>query len=395
MIRTASAAAASTLVAFALIAATATANDGLDGECPPEDPADPVARLLRDLEFSEGGVRIDVTGGHGAVDAVEFVGANQKTTTDLREKNASGGARGVVDTVPFTDEEKAAIVALIEQLPPCLIDRANIVRMYRARRDLKTDQAGFLGIHFAYDNGMVNGRQGGQLVFSSLFFDRQAFDKSLDGDKQMQIQLGWSNCHPPRELGAQARADLPGRWSSLPPEVRRMNRFRMMFHEYLHGVAYEQKDAYRTNPASREGFFAQGGPSRYARLRQELFRPGSELETYNEALRKAQTREEYCDAFRKRAEFLKSKGVPARFPGDTHALTDEEEYITILLETAIFDRATFFGPNSAYSKEEQDWAVRWWRFTMDPAGREPGLEFGKCPGGVRSNVAGRPPSGGR
>ena len=70
-------------------------------------------------------------------------------------------------------------------------------------------------------------------------------------------------------------------------------------------------------------------------------------------------------------DFLAANHVPARWPGDDHAIEDANEYAVIFLENAIFNPTYTFGPNSPYSAAEQSWVRAYWQNTF-------GAPLGKC-----------------
>jgi hypothetical protein len=108
------------------------------------------------------------------------------------------------------------------------------------------------------------------------------------------------------------------------------------------------------------------------------------------------SREEYCSIYAERSDYLKSEGVPQRWPGDTHALDDRDEYVTILIEQMMYDKSGMTG----YTDAEKKWAENWWNYTFNPAykqsGNYPKIPFGTCiegapvaggPAGTRSPAA--------
>jgi hypothetical protein len=220
--------------------------------------------------------------------------------------------------------------------------------------------------------------RGGQVIITDLFLNKQSFNKKGDGDAQMQVAMGWSTCQPPKGLSAEKLSDVTSRASELPAQLKKLSRERILFHEHIHGVTHEQEESGWTDPSSVEGFFGREGVSRYEKLRAKVYQAGGPLEKYNERLRNVRSREEYCTIFQERADYLKKEGVPSRWPGDTHALDDRDEYVTILIEQMMYDRQGITG----YSAEEKKWAENWWNYTFNPAYKQNGpsrLEFGACP----------------
>jgi len=348
-----------------------------DGSCPPPHARDSVSDLANAV---------------GAMSrlqnfaSTDFVQRNQDTTFDLRDATDSHGARGVVGTEPFSEPEMREIQALEKKLPACVRNKANIVRAYRSKRGVPTEKLGIVGIAYAYNNGTYNknpdGTQvrGGQVIVSDLFFDKQSFDKKGSGDSQMQVAMGWTTCLPPRTLTPDRIGDVTARAKELPPQLKKLTRERILFHEFIHGVTHEQEESGWTDPSSVEGFFKKDtGVARYEKLRQKIYQAGGELENYNTRLRGVRTREEYCAIFAERSEYMKREGVPQRWPGDTHALDDRDEYVTILIEQMMYDKEGMTG----YSAEEKQWAENWWNYTFNPRYQQTAaytkIPFGQCP----------------
>lgn len=348
-----------------------------DGSCPPPHGDD----ALSDLASAVGAMaRLQNFA------ATDFVQRNQDTTYDLHDATDSYGARGVIGTEPFSETEMREVQALEKKLPACVRNKANIVRAYRSKRGVPTEKLGIVGIAYAYNNGTYNkepdGRavRGGQVIVTDLFFDRQSFDRRGSADSQMQVAMGWSTCQPPRSLTPERLGDVTARARELPPQLKKLTRDRILFHEFIHGVTHEQEESGWTDPSSVEGFFKKDtGVARYEALRAKLYQAGGELEKFNARLRAVRTREEYCAIFAERSEYMKKEGVPQRWPGDTHALDDRDEYVTILIEQMMYDREGMTG----YSAAEKQWAENWWNYTFNPAYTKTGqyarLPFGTCP----------------
>lgn len=317
-----------------------------------------------------------------------YVQRSQETTFNLREATDTNGRRGIIGTEQFNETEMRELDRLESRIARCVIGKANIVRAFRAKRGAAAEKLGIVGIAYAYNNGTYNKNpdgsavRGGQIVVTDLFFDRQSFDRRGTGDEQMQVAMGWSTCQPPQQLSGSALADVSARARELPAPLRRLTRERILFHEYIHGVTHEQEGDGYSDPNSVEGFFGSEGVSRFEKLRRKLFQAGGRLEQLNARLREARSREAYCAIYAERAEYLKSEGVPQRWPGDTHALDDRDEYVTILLETMAYDPEAA----KAYSAEERAWAESWWNYTFNPDYRSNGryrkLAFGDCPAGA-------------
>lgn len=346
-----------------------------DGTCPPVNGSDPanelaitVGTLARLQNFS----------------STNYVQREQETTFDLRDATNTDGRSGVIGTEPFSPEEMLELDALEAKLPVCVRNKANIVRAFRSKRGMAAEKLGIVGIAYAYNNGTYNkdpdGRlvKGGQVIITDLFLNRQSFNRQGDGDVQMQVAMGWSTCQPARSLTADNLADVNSRARELPTQLKKLSRERILFHEYIHGVTHEQEESGWTDPSSVEGFFGREGVSRFEKLRAKVYQAGGPLEKFNERLRGARSREEYCSVFGERSAYLKKEGVPARWPGDTHALDDRDEYVTILIEQMMYDPQGMTG----YAAEEKAWAENWWNYTFNPAYKQNGtsrIKFGECP----------------
>lgn len=363
------------IIAVAFAAAPAFGVD--DGSCPPPHGNDPVSTLA------------DTVGQMARFQSfasTDFVQRNQDTTFDLRDATDSHGARGRIGTEPFTPAEMREIQELEKKLPTCVRNKANIVRAFRSKKGVPTEKLGIVGIAYAYNNGTYNkdpdGRapRGGQVIVTDLFFDKQSFDKKGPANAQLQVAMGWSTCQPPKSLTPDRLPDVVARAKELPAQLKKLTRDRILFHEFIHGVTHEQEEKGWTDPSSVEGFFNKTtGVARFQKLRAKLFQAGSEVDKFNERLRSARSREEYCAIFAERAEYMKQQGVPQRWPGDTHAIDDRDEYVTILLEQMMYDREGMTG----YTDAEKKWAEDWWNYTFNPSYKQNGqyarLAFGACP----------------
>lgn len=355
-----------------------------DGTCPPVGTEDAVSSMTGTVaEIRQ----------FASYATTHFVQRVQETTFDLRQATDTSGRNGVIGTEPFTQVEIDEIAAIERGIPACVMQKANVRRAFRAKRGVAAERLGIVGIAYAYNNGRYNKEpdgsevRGGQIVVTDLFFDRQSFNRMGNGDVQMQVAMGWSTCQPPRSLPPDRLGDVNARARDLPESLRRLTRERILFHEYIHGVTHEQEESGWTDPSSVEGFFGPNGVSRYERLRAELYRAGGPLEQLNAKLRTARSREEYCAIYAERTEYLRQKGVPQRWPGDTHALDDRDEYVTILIEQMMYDPQGMTG----YSEAEKAWAADWWNYTFNPAYRQDRpyrrIPFGQCPDADR--VVGR------
>lgn len=367
------------IIAVALAAAPAFGVT--DGSCPSPDGGDAVS----DLASAVGAMaRLQNFA------STDFVQRNQDTTFDLRDATDTRGQRGVVGTEPFSDAEMREVQALEAKLPSCVRNKANIVRAFRSKKGVPTEKLGIVGIAYAYNNGTYNkdpdGRavRGGQVIVTDLFFDKQSFDKKGSSDAQLQVAMGWSTCNPANDLTPEQKLDVTTRARNLPAQLKKLSRERILFHEFIHGVTHEQEESGWTDPSSVEGFFKKDtGVARYEKLRAKLYQAGGQLEQYNTRLRNVRSRGEYCAIFAERSEYLKREGVPQRWPGDTHALDDRDEYVTILIEQMMYDPQGMTG----YTAAEKQWAENWWNYTFNPAYKQNGtfgrLAFGACPAGDR------------
>ena len=350
-----------------------------DGSCPPPG--------LHEAAFDIAGTVADAMRFQSFASA-EYVQREQNTTFNLREATDTNGTRGMIGTEAFNDAEMRELDSLENKLPKCVVSKANIRLAFRAKRGVAAEKLGIVGIAYAYNNGTYNKNpdgsavKGGQIVLTDLFFDRQAFNKQGTADQQLQVAMGWSTCNPAGGIPQAQLGDVAARSRSLPAQLKKLSRERIFFHEYIHGVTHEQEGDGYTDPSSVEGFFGTAGVSRYESLRAKLYQAGSPLEQFNARLRAARTREDYCAIFNERSRYLKAEGVPQRWPGDTHALDDRDEYVTILLEQMMYDKDGMTG----YSAAEKQWAENWWNYTFNPAykrnGAYPRLPFGTCPAGV-------------
>lgn len=360
---------------IAVAFATAPAFGQTDGTCPPElggdaasDLALTVGELARLQNFA----------------STSYVQREQETTFDLKDATETLGNRGRIGTEPFSPQEIAELDALEAKLPKCVVQKANIVRAFRSKRGVAAEKLGLVGIAYAYNNGTYNkdpdgtAVRGGQLIVTDLFLDRASFNKQGTGDVQMQVAMGWTTCQPPKMLSPAELGDVNARAKDLPEQLKKLSRERILFHEHIHGVTHEQEESGWTDPNSVEGFFGRNGVSRYERLRQKLYQAGGRLEQFNTRLRNVRSREEYCSIYAERDSFLKKEGVPQRWPGDTHALDDRDEYVTILIEQMMYDREGMTG----YSDAEKKWAENWWNYTFNPAYKQNGnyakIPFGQC-----------------
>lgn len=368
---------------IAVAFAAAPAFGQVDGSCPPAFSED----VVSDLALTVGSLaRLQNFA------STSYVQREQETTFDLRDATDSHGRSGVIGTEPFSAEEMKELDALNAKLPACVRSKANIVRAFRSKRGAAAEKLGIVGIAYAYNNGTYNkdpdggSVRGGQVIITDLFLNKQSFNKKGSGDVQMQVAMGWSTCQPPNSLPAERLADVKARARGLPDQLKRLTRERILFHENIHGVTHEQEESGWTDPSSVEGFFGRNGVARYEALREKVYQAGGPLEKFNERLRSVRSREEYCAIYAERSEYLKGEGVPARWPGDTHALDDRDEYVTILIEQMAYDRDGMTG----YTDEEKAWAEDWWNYTFNPAykqsGGYPRIEFGECPS---ESVAGR------
>lgn len=355
-----------------------------DGTCPPVNGSD----AANELAITVGGIaRLQ------NFSSTNYVQREQETTFDLRDATDSHGRTGVIGTEAFSSEEMSELDALESKLPACVRNKANIVRAFRSKRGVAAERLGIVGIAYAYNNGTYNKDpdgnvvRGGQVIITDLFLNKQSFNKMGGGDAQMQVAMGWSTCQPPKSLSPDKLADVSARARELPSQLKKLSRERIFFHEHIHGVTHEQEESGWTDPSSVEGFFGREGVSRYEKLRAKVYQAGGPLEKFNERLRNVRSREEYCAIFQERADYLKKEGVPARWPGDTHALDDRDEYVTILIEQMMYDPQGMTG----YSAEEKAWAENWWNYTFNPVYKQNGstsrIKFGECPGEA---VAGGP-----
>ena len=329
------------------------------------------------------------------------------TTYDVKSAHESEGASGVVPTVSWTPAEQTEISSIENKLPVCLSNLAGIKEQYRVQRGLKTAKSGILGIAYSYNN--QQGVTGGRLVMTDLMFNGQVY-KGLTGDQQMQAALGYRACYPPSG-DPNSPENVKARVAAMPPEIKKLTRERILFHEYIHGATHEQEGDDWANGSSTEGFFEKPSPmcatcgaSRFDALRAKLFAPGAttpESQTIAGIKKEMAAispvdpaaRQKYCALYGQLSDFMKAQGVPQRWPGDMHALDDKDEYITILIENAVYDPKATFGTTSAYSPAEQQWVKDWWSNTFGA-----GTKLGECQSlvakapavdkaGAKSNVA--------
>ena len=329
-----------------------------------------------------------------------FVGkgdANHPTNVvfDIKDAHESDGKSGIVPTVAWSQSDQAEVTGAEGGLPPCLVNLANIRQQYRVQPGLKSSVSGILGAAYAYNNQGPANTRGGELFLTDLMFDKQVY-KSLTADQQMQAALGWRSCFPPAG-DPNADGNVVARVKAMPPEIQAITRNRILFHEFVHGVTHQQEGNDYANAASTEGFFArpspqcpQCGASRFDALRAKLFAPGAttpesqQVQSIQQQMAAIQSsdpnaRAKYCDLYGQLSDVMKNAGVPERWPGDMHALDDKDEYITILIENAVFNPSMTFGPNSPYSAAEQSWVKQWWTSTFG------GSQLGSCSNSAIAN----------
>lgn len=329
-----------------------------------------------------------------------FVGRGSNTSPtsvvfDIKDAHESDGKSGVVPTVAWTQSDQQEVTGAEGTLPPCLVNLANIRQQYRVQPGLKSSVSGILGAAYSYNNQGPANTHGGQLFFTDLMFDKQVY-RSLSADQQMQAALGWRSCYPPAG-DPNSEGNVVQRVKAMPPEIQAITRNRILFHEFVHGVTHQQEGNDYANWASTEGFFAnssaqcpQCGASRFDQLRATLFAPGAttpesrQIQGIQQQMAGIQSsdpnaRAKYCDLYGQLSDVMKNAGVPQRWPGDMHALDDKDEYITILIENAVYNPSTTFGANSPYSAAEQSWVKAWWASTFG------GTQLGECSGGAIAN----------
>lgn len=397
-------------VAFAVVAGSVASvrADEVVSACSEDSSNDAVQQLadavnqasVASAGFSRAAKQLAVgsTNAYGQADGPKFAGSGsdqipRHTMFDIKEAHESDGKAGIVPTVAWTDQEEQEIGGIEDKLPPCVRGMARIQNQYRVQRGLKSSASGILGAAYSYNNRGTD--KGGQMFLTDLMFDKQVY-KSLTGDEQMQAALGWRACFPPAG-DPNSQGNVVQRVKAMPPEIKRITRDRILFHEFIHGVTHEQEGNDYANAASTEGFFAKAssmcptcGASRFDELRAKLFAPGGstpEAKVINgikEQMGQIQAndpeaRAKYCALYDQLGSYMKQQGVPQRWPGDMHALDDKDEYVTILIEQAVYDPQAVFGPASVYSPQEQQWVKNWWTSTFGP-----GSQLGSCSNAVAS-----------
>jgi hypothetical protein len=200
----------------------------------------------------------------------------------------------------------------------------------------------------------------------------------------MQLALGLVACRPPK---VDPRADLGGQ---IDPSLRNMSRARVLFHEFVHGITHDQ-EGNEANKAHSVSYFHER-VSRHGSLPNLDKLTAAERAEYDATMTALQAgvrdRGEGCRLTGRRAELLAKAGVPSRYPGDTHSLTDPDEYITILLEKAFYDYDSVFGRGSPYDENEQKWVKAWWEknfgvpLTKDNAGTDRAFGGAQCANAV-------------
>ena len=311
------------------------------------------------------------------------------TTYDIKAAHETEGKTGTVPTVAWTAAEQQEISTVENKLPSCVANLSNIREQYRVQRGLKTAQSGILGVAYNYNNQGAN--KGGRLVMTDLMFNGQVY-KSLSADQQMQAAVGYRACYPPAG-DANNLTNVRGRLADMPPQIKKLSRERILFHEYIHGVTHQQEGDDYSNSASTEGFWEKPSPncpkcgvSRFDALRAKLFAPDlstpesqhiADLKNKIGAIQPGpDARGQYCALYNELSTYMASQGVPERWPGDLHSLDDKDEYITILIENAVYDPQLVFAPNSPYSPAEQQWVKDWWASTFG------GAKLGDCSNGL-------------
>lgn len=352
-------------VAFAAVAFGGTAFAAeVISECPGDASQDAPAQLASDVQ------------------AARVFGYSSPTFMEGQSRTSWNIATGqTAETATWTPQDRAAIERLLARLPSCLIEQAGIAQTYRARPGLKSAELGFKGVVFSWQN--TDQYNGGRTIFADLFFDNRSYNGALEGDQQMQIALGWDDCQPAADKPARSGESREAyearkyqeRLGALPPGLRGMSRERILFHEYIHGVTHQQKGYGRLTRETFEGFFAAGGPSRFAELQRVHLAEGSRYDTLSDAVAEAaalpasaENRAKYCAAVKKLGDYTARAvpSIPQRWPGDLHALESEDEYITILIESAMYAPE-----GSGYSPAELQWANDWWARTF-------GAPMGQC-----------------
>ena len=303
--------------------------------------------------------------------------APASTTYDIKAAHETEGKIGVVPTVAWTDAEQKEISAVENKLPLCVANASNIQDQYRVQRGLKSSASGILGVAYMYNN--QNGKNAGRLLMTDLMMNGQVY-KGLTADQQMQAAVGFRACYPPSG-DANNIDNVRGRLAAMPPQIKKLTRERILFHEYIHGVTHQQEGEDYSNNASTEGFWSKPstmcpkcGASRFDALRAKLFAPDlstpesqhlADLKTKLTTITNGpDARAQYCAAYKEMSDYMAAQGVPQRWPGDLHSLDDKDEYITILIENAAYDPTSVFGPQSVYSPAEQQWVKDWWKSTF-------------------------------
>lgn len=342
------------------------------GECPATNPAAPVT-LDQEVSSISGAAAREGAG--NASGLPEFVQAGSDTTPvsttwNIAASLQSQGKLGVAPTVAWTPDEVRQMTALIGNIPPCVRALANVQQVFRIQRTASGAVTGVPTAAFGLDNSVMFHPKI-RLVISNTLLDRALYAGKLDANRQYQAVTAYTDSCQPPDHGLNP-GNVEAAVAGAPPEIQALTVGRALYHEYLHGVITMLEDTDRLNPLSVEGFLSlPDSPSRWNALHQKLYGETPEAEVlagFDTQLRAIPNdlahRASRCALWLRRAEFLKSQGVPARWAGDTHALDDEEEYLAILLEQAIFTPQAVFGPTSPYSQGEQEWVKGFWQETF-------------------------------
>jgi hypothetical protein len=352
------------------------------------DPAAQLAQQVDQLDqittrFADEARTLD---GHGYSDpAFAGQGSDADPSATVWDKKAvmegrTGDQAGKAPTVAWNDDEKRQFQAAEGKLPPCVRAKAGVQEAYRIQRNVSLAKTGVPVAVYGFNNDDPRNPHG-LIAVANAFFDHTLYGGKLGADQQIQAGLAYLDCRPP-DHGLSA--DNVVATLDSEPEFRGITRDRVLFHEYIHGVTHMQMGEGRTNPLSREGFFGPNGASRWQSLHDRLYGDTPEAKEladldgkYRSIPNDLAHRAESCAAWKARADFLTAHGVPSRWPNDTHAIDDKEEYITILVEQAIYDPNGVFGAGSPYSKAEQTWVKGWWQNTF-------GAPLGQCGAAVAS-----------